>query len=137
MAVIADSSSVKVLPRVGSVEQADPHSIQRAWFEVPHIHTHVGHLSRTRSLPVRDAAAGRAAYKPQCLATPRVRLCGTRFANNTHIRRLVVRPQRAVSATDRAVAVREHARPARDLDPHCSAMTRAGEHALTTSLQLR
>jgi hypothetical protein len=120
---------VQVVPRIRPVEQADAHRTQGAWFKVPCIDTHVVHFSRSCAFPVHDAAAGRAAYKVQCFATPRVRLCRAWFADDANIRRLVVRPKDTVPPADRAVAVCEHARPTRDFDSYRSTVTGAGEHA--------
>src|SRR5438046_9255512 len=89
------SPSIKVLPSVRPVEQADAHRTQIARFKVPCVDAHVIDLSWLYPLPVHDAAARRAAYKVQCLAAPSVRLRGAWMAEHANIARRVVPPQAA------------------------------------------
>src|SRR5512133_2291158 len=95
--------SVEVLPGLRAVEPAHPDRLENVQREAPGVHRAVAGL-RAGSLVVRDAAAGPASDEADALSAPRVGLA--RAAGGDHPDRApaVVRPQRSVADTDRAVA---------------------------------
>jgi hypothetical protein len=100
----------------------------RIGLQVSGIDSHSAVFRLLYRFPVRDAATGDAANELKSLVTPGVALQSSGFSANRDVVELVIRPERTVATTDRAVAACQPAWPSRDIKANRAAMTGRSEH---------
>ena len=96
--------------------------------EIAGIHAGVGVGADSHCLPLHHATAVLAANEFQRLVAPDVIVRCTWLGGERYLGVFVIRPQNAIAATDRAVAVRDVLRLARDVDFDGAAVAGGGWH---------
>ncbi len=82
---------------------------------------------------MHDAAARAAPDEPQRPVTPGIFIGRAGQGRDSDLGRLVVRPQGAVAAADRAIAARQAARSARNFNSNSFTVASGGERGMRSS----
>src|SRR5262245_8988729 len=101
---------------------------QHLGVEIADVDARVAIRPRLDQLPADDAAAGGAMDETQLLAAPGIGPRGLGLRLDPYGARLVVGPEHAVAAADRAVAIGDGSRLPRNCHAHGAAMAGSLEH---------